>query len=291
MTGSFGEPIGSDLFHRRCRACVDACSLRSWVCWSGSASHGSAGGWCRHGSGRAAALGALPCWEPLAAAALHGRSFLALAIKYQHQVTCRKQMALMGWRCDSCGRGYFSPVKATQNCIPHGSGYGIRKRSRERPCRQSAETLVSCASLLGSEMCVWHIRLWSWCRAVCDLGRLSACSPPSSDFKLSYSGRLKHHFPPVSHQNQEQLKDDDSDLILNDGDISLTYGDSTVNTDSVASSGTSRRFVGNSSEDALDRELAFGDHELVIRGTRLVLPMDDSEPPSNVLDNARHGPA
>ncbi|NWH71472.1 SL9A6 protein, partial [Piaya cayana] len=82
---------------------------------------------------------------------------------------------------------------------------------------------------------------------------------------------------PQAYENQEQLKDDDSDLILNDGDISLTYGDSTVNTDSVASSGTSRRFVGNSSEDALDRELAFGDHELVIRGTRLVLPMDDSE--------------
>ncbi|NXO35923.1 SL9A6 protein, partial [Locustella ochotensis] len=80
---------------------------------------------------------------------------------------------------------------------------------------------------------------------------------------------------PQAYENQEQLKDDDSDLILNDGDISLTYGDSTVNTDSVASSGTSRRFVGNSSEDALDRELAFGDHELVIRGTRLVLPMDD----------------
>uniref|UniRef100_A0A672VCD9 Sodium/hydrogen exchanger n=1 Tax=Strigops habroptila TaxID=2489341 RepID=A0A672VCD9_STRHB len=96
---------------------------------------------------------------------------------------------------------------------------------------------------------------------------------------------------PQAYENQEQLKDDDSDLILNDGDISLTYGDSTVNTDSVTSSGTSRRFVGNSSEDALDRELAFGDHELVIRGTRLVLPMDDSEPPSNVLDNARHGPA
>ncbi|NXJ78227.1 SL9A6 protein, partial [Trogon melanurus] len=96
---------------------------------------------------------------------------------------------------------------------------------------------------------------------------------------------------PQAYENQEQLKDDDSDLILNDGDISLTYGDSTVNTDSVASSGTSRRFVGNSSEDALDRELAFGDHELVIRGTRLVLPMDDSEPPSNVLDNSRHGPA
>nr|XP_058148208.1 sodium/hydrogen exchanger 6 [Dasypus novemcinctus] len=95
---------------------------------------------------------------------------------------------------------------------------------------------------------------------------------------------------PQAYENQEQLKDDDSDLILNDGDISLTYGDSTVNTESATSSAP-RRFVGNSSEDALDRELAFGDHELVIRGTRLVLPMDDSEPPLNLLDNTRHGPA
>uniref|UniRef100_A0A8D0RHG7 Sodium/hydrogen exchanger n=1 Tax=Sus scrofa TaxID=9823 RepID=A0A8D0RHG7_PIG len=95
---------------------------------------------------------------------------------------------------------------------------------------------------------------------------------------------------PQAYENQEQLKDDDSDLILNDGDISLTYGDSTVNTES-ATSGAPRRFVGNSSEDALDRELALGDHELVIRGTRLVLPMDDSEPPLNLLDNTRHGPA
>ncbi|XP_072599901.1 sodium/hydrogen exchanger 6 isoform X1 [Vulpes vulpes] len=95
---------------------------------------------------------------------------------------------------------------------------------------------------------------------------------------------------PQAYENQEQLKDDDSDLILNDGDISLTYGDSTVNTESGAS-GAPRRFMGNSSEDALDRELAFGDHELVIRGTRLVLPMDDSEPPLNLLDNTRHSPA
>ncbi|PNI24628.1 SLC9A6 isoform 13, partial [Pan troglodytes] len=74
---------------------------------------------------------------------------------------------------------------------------------------------------------------------------------------------------PQAYENQEQLKDDDSDLILNDGDISLTYGDSTVNTEPATSSAP-RRFMGNSSEDALDRELAFGDHELVIRGTRLV---------------------
>uniref|UniRef100_A0A8C5ZGH1 Sodium/hydrogen exchanger n=1 Tax=Marmota marmota marmota TaxID=9994 RepID=A0A8C5ZGH1_MARMA len=95
---------------------------------------------------------------------------------------------------------------------------------------------------------------------------------------------------PQAYENQEQLKDDDSDLILNDGDISLTYGDSTVTTESTISSAP-RRFLGNSSEDALDRELAFGDHELVIRGTRLVLPMDDSEPALNSLEDTRHSPA
>ncbi|XP_053555242.1 sodium/hydrogen exchanger 6 [Bombina bombina] len=81
---------------------------------------------------------------------------------------------------------------------------------------------------------------------------------------------------PQAYENQEQLKDDDSDLILTDGDISLTYGDSTVNTESLAT-GNSRRGVVNNSEDAIDRELTSGDHELVIRGTRLV--MEECEAP------------
>lgn len=84
-----------------------------------------------------------------------------------------------------------------------------------------------------------------------------------------------------SMQNEVQLKDDDSDLILNDGDISLTYGDVTVSTDASGTRTISIPAGASSvhSDDALDRELTFGDHELVIRGTRLVLPMDDSEPP------------
>lgn len=80
-------------------------------------------------------------------------------------------------------------------------------------------------------------------------------------------------------QNEGQLENDDSDLILTDGDINLTYGDITVSTDATGahtSSGTA--FAGTTSDD-LDRELTFGDHELVMRGTRLVLPMDDSELP------------
>lgn len=141
---------------------------------------------------------------------------------------------------------------------------------------------MSVCACVDVRLRLWRRRAPSSC--LCSLP--SAAHPPAAPQEV-----FDVAFLLLVAQNQEQLKDDDSDLILNDGDISLTYGDSTVNTDSVASSSTSRRFVGNSSEDALDRELAFGDHELVIRGTRLVLPMDDSEPPSNILDNARHGPA
>ncbi|KAK9963076.1 hypothetical protein ABG768_006298 [Culter alburnus] len=94
---------------------------------------------------------------------------------------------------------------------------------------------------------------------------------------------------PQAYENEGQLKDDDSDLILNDGDINLTYGDITVSTDATGAhtSGTAVGGVAVNSDEALDRELAFGDHELVIRGTRLVLPMDDSEPPLP-LDSHRH---
>uniref|UniRef100_A0A4W5QE44 Sodium/hydrogen exchanger n=1 Tax=Hucho hucho TaxID=62062 RepID=A0A4W5QE44_9TELE len=93
---------------------------------------------------------------------------------------------------------------------------------------------------------------------------------------------------PQAYENECQLKDDDSDLILTDGDLSLTYGDITVSTDasgahtSAGPAGTTSAVI---SADDLDRELTYGDHELVMRGTRLVLPMDDSEPP---LADPRH---
>ncbi|XP_056327753.1 sodium/hydrogen exchanger 6a [Danio aesculapii] len=86
---------------------------------------------------------------------------------------------------------------------------------------------------------------------------------------------------PQAYENEGELKNADSDLILNDGDITLTYGDITVSTDGTGahSSGVLMGGAAVNSDEALDQELAFGDHELVIRGTRLVLPMDDSEPP------------
>ncbi|XP_063732110.1 LOW QUALITY PROTEIN: sodium/hydrogen exchanger 6a [Eleginops maclovinus] len=85
---------------------------------------------------------------------------------------------------------------------------------------------------------------------------------------------------PQAYENECQLKDDDSDLILTDGDINLTYGDITVSTDASGShTSGGQAFAGASTSEDLDRELTYGDHELVMRGTRLVLPMDDSEPP------------
>lgn len=97
---------------------------------------------------------------------------------------------------------------------------------------------------------------------------------PSGEFQTFMTFSVSVSFP--SRQNECQLKDDDSDLILSDGHINLSYGDITVSTDAAA---------GAHAED-LDRELTYGDHELVMRGTRLVLPMDDSEPP--FTDDHRH---
>ncbi|XP_037118215.1 sodium/hydrogen exchanger 6a isoform X2 [Syngnathus acus] len=90
---------------------------------------------------------------------------------------------------------------------------------------------------------------------------LPACCGPLARFLTS----------PQALENECQIKDDDSDLILTDGDVNLNYGDITVSTDGARGHGVTA--------DDPDRELTYGDHELVMRGTRLVLPMDDSEPP------------
>lgn len=89
------------------------------------------------------------------------------------------------------------------------------------------------------------------------------------------------------HQNEGQLHDDDSDFILNDANVSSIYADVTISTDVSGShsanrkrSSTTNTGCGPSEED---QELAQAEHEVAIRGTRLVLPMDDPvEPPTTV---------
>nr|XP_061801088.1 sodium/hydrogen exchanger 6-like isoform X1 [Nerophis lumbriciformis] len=85
---------------------------------------------------------------------------------------------------------------------------------------------------------------------------------------------------PQAYENEGQLHDDDSDFILNDARVSSMYADVTVSTDGSGSSGVKRH---RPSDEGLDHELALAEHEVPIRGTRLVLPMNDpADPPTTV---------
>ncbi|KAJ6667517.1 hypothetical protein lerEdw1_016638 [Lerista edwardsae] len=79
--------------------------------------------------------------------------------------------------------------------------------------------------------------------------------------------------------NQEQLRDEDSDFILNDSDLTLTYGDTTITANGSSGSHTATtsldgRKIKSSSEEALERDLGTEAPEVLSRGTRLVFPLD-----------------
>ena len=84
-------------------------------------------------------------------------------------------------------------------------------------------------------------------------------------------------------QNQEPLREEDSDFILTEGDLTLTYGgDSTVTANGSSGSHTAStslegsRRTKSSSEEVLDRALGIGDQLVSSRGTRLVFPLEDN---------------
>lgn len=87
-------------------------------------------------------------------------------------------------------------------------------------------------------------------------------------------------------QNEGQLHDDDSDFILNDTSVSSLYADVTVSTDDTGSCTVNRNRSSATStgggllDEGLDQELSSVEHEVAIRGTRLVLPMDDPVDPT-----------
>ncbi|CAL8255616.1 unnamed protein product [Merluccius merluccius] len=95
---------------------------------------------------------------------------------------------------------------------------------------------------------------------------------------------------PQAYQDHEQLRAKDSDVILTDGDLSLSYGDTAVTALNGASGGgasgmgggaasswsTNGKRSGSTSEEALERELDCREQELLSRGTRLVFPIEDS---------------
>lgn len=90
---------------------------------------------------------------------------------------------------------------------------------------------------------------------------------------------------PQAYENEGQLHDDD-DFILNDASVSSMYADVTVSTDASGSRTINRKHSstgGGLSNDGLENDLGVAENEVTIRGTRLVLPMDDPlDAPSTV---------
>ncbi|XP_053296952.1 sodium/hydrogen exchanger 6 isoform X1 [Pleuronectes platessa] len=86
---------------------------------------------------------------------------------------------------------------------------------------------------------------------------------------------------PQAYENEGQLHDDDSDFILNDASVSSMYADVTISTDASGSRTINRNRSSTASagcnpfDEGLDHDLSLAEHEVPIRGTRLVLPMDD----------------
>ncbi|KAK7926348.1 hypothetical protein WMY93_008658 [Mugilogobius chulae] len=80
---------------------------------------------------------------------------------------------------------------------------------------------------------------------------------------------------PQAYENEGQLHDDD-DFVLNDASVSSMYADVTVSTDASGSRTVNRKRSGPGfPDDGFDNDLALSENEVAIRGTRLVLPMDD----------------
>ncbi|XP_075708683.1 sodium/hydrogen exchanger 7 isoform X2 [Rhinoderma darwinii] len=127
----------------------------------------------------------------------------------------------------------------------------------------------------------WIFRLWYSFDHNYLKPMLTHSGPPLTSTLPSWCGLVAKCFTtPQVYNNPEQLREDDTDFILNDGDLTLTYGDSTITANGSSGSHTATtsldgRRTKSSSEEALERELG-GDYEITNRGTRLVFPLEEN---------------
>uniref|UniRef100_A0A8C3KBQ9 Sodium/hydrogen exchanger n=1 Tax=Calidris pygmaea TaxID=425635 RepID=A0A8C3KBQ9_9CHAR len=128
----------------------------------------------------------------------------------------------------------------------------------------------------------WLFRLWysfdhNYLKPI-----LTHSGPPLTTTLPSWCGLVAHCLTsPQVYDNQEQLREEDSDFILNDGDLTVTYGDTTITANGssgphTATTSLDGRRTKSSSEEALERDLGAADHEVTTRGTRLVFPLEDN---------------
>ncbi|XP_061482961.1 sodium/hydrogen exchanger 7 isoform X2 [Rhineura floridana] len=126
---------------------------------------------------------------------------------------------------------------------------------------------------------VWIFRLWysfdhNYLKPI-----LTHSGPPLTATLPGWCGLIAHCLTsPQVYENQEQLRDEDSDFILNDSDLTLTYGDTTITANGSSGSHAAVTSLDGrkikSSEEALEHDLGTEVPELMSRGTRLVFPLD-----------------
>uniref|UniRef100_A0A8C5S2N3 Sodium/hydrogen exchanger n=1 Tax=Laticauda laticaudata TaxID=8630 RepID=A0A8C5S2N3_LATLA len=131
----------------------------------------------------------------------------------------------------------------------------------------------------------WIFRLWYSFDHKYLKPTLTHSGPPLTTTLPGWCGLIARCLTsPQVYENQEQLRDEDSDFILNDSDLTLTYGDTTITANGSSSShgaviNLDGRKAKSSSEEALENDLGTEAPEVMNRGTRLVFPMDMPFPP------------
>ncbi|XP_015266468.1 PREDICTED: sodium/hydrogen exchanger 7 isoform X2 [Gekko japonicus] len=126
----------------------------------------------------------------------------------------------------------------------------------------------------------WIFRLWYSFDHNYLKPTLTHSGPPLTTTLPSWCGLIARCLTsPQVYENHEQLKDEDSDFILNDSDLTLTYADTTITANGSSGSHTATtsldgRKTKSSSEEALERDLGTEAPELMSRGTQLVFPLD-----------------